>query len=455
MSKKQVIQQQRDGLLKHETGCSKSRTCYKTKTGGHSSDFDKNIVNMLNLLNAPVAFKKATLLVPEKVTATWFVVWYNLNPDTGKLERIRKTFNLNRIPELAKRKELGDLYCSIINEALKRGWNIFDKASLPMVNSLPALQAIQQPAQHWSEQVNRKYATISAALDAMLKQKSRKLTHRSAQTYKNCCKTFLSFLALNNFDQMPPEDITPEIINDYIEYRLDNGIKNTTINTEMTKVGPLFTMLQKGRYIPVNPLKYVDWLPKEDSTVFEPLTQQELNTIASYLRYVHPRFFLFTQFIFFSYIRPYHVAQLRRLQIDFDKNIISIEGHSTKNKKNSQIQLFEALKRNLLGMGIDKLKGEKYIFGKDFLPSNSRFQSLSTRASQLWHQYVHIDLKINKKMYALKHTGGSIYLNENDSPDLGFLQKQMQHSSLEQTNIYVSKRKMKKIDESKVTIGNY
>jgi hypothetical protein len=51
------------------------------------------------------------------------IVWYNYNPDSPKLER--KTFNLNRIPDLQQRRTMGNTLATAINKALRGGWNVF------------------------------------------------------------------------------------------------------------------------------------------------------------------------------------------------------------------------------------------------------------------------------------------------------------------------------------------
>jgi hypothetical protein len=61
-------------------------------------------------------YKPARLSAPKK--GDWMIVWYNYNPDSQKLERVRKTFNLNRIPDLQQRRTLGNTLVVGINKAL-------------------------------------------------------------------------------------------------------------------------------------------------------------------------------------------------------------------------------------------------------------------------------------------------------------------------------------------------
>lgn len=63
---------------------------------------------------------------------------------------------------------------------------------------------------------------------------------------------------------------------------------------------------------------------------------------------------------------------------------------------------------------------------------------------------------IDKKMYALKHTGGINYIKDNPGRhNLAWLQKQMGHASLHQTQAYLAKMGFVFLDESESHIRKY
>jgi integrase len=95
-----------------------------------------------------------------------------------------------------------------------------------------------------------------------------------------------------------------------------------------------------------------------------------------------------------------------------------------------------------------------YVFGKDFLPAEKPYNALLDKAGRLWSQYVKTDLGIDKNMYALKHTGAQLYIEKNN-PDAAWLQHQMEHSSLAQTQAYIAKLQGKKIDERGLILPDY
>jgi integrase len=127
-----------------------------------------------------------------------------------------------------------------------------------------------------------------------------------------------------------------------------------------------------------------------------------------------------------------------------------LHGKQHKNKKGSVKQLLQPLYDILLEYGYHRLKPDDYFFSTGLRPG----QNITSpkRASVFWNEFVIKELGINKKLYAVKHTGGNNYLTDNaNAVDLSWLQKQMGHSSLEETEVYVKKRTVKKLDETKVS----
>lgn len=76
---------------------------------------------------------------------------------------------------------------------------------------------------------------------------------------------------------------------------------------------------------------------------------------------------------------------------------------------------------------------------------------LDRRALDKWNHYTK-KLNINKRMYALKHTGAQMYISDNEHVDVSWLQNQMEHSTLSETQTYIAKRTMKHLDENKLKL---
>jgi integrase len=200
-----------------------------------------------------------------------------------------------------------------------------------------------------------------------------------------------------------------------------------------------------------NPYTAIDRLKVEESNWFEPLTDDEITTVAKHLREVKPELFVFMCFIYYSFMRPLSIVQLTADNFDFTSRLIFLEGKQHKNRKGTVKQMLEPLYDVLIEYGYDKLKPGTYFFSTGLKPGTKKITP--KRASGFWNEIVIKGLQIDKKLYAVKHTGGSNYLTDNAGAiDLSWLQKQMGHSSLMETEVYVKKRTAQKLDETKASI---
>ncbi len=389
--------------------------------------------------------KNATLSVEH--TGMWRISWWETNPATLELERIRKTFKLNRIKDLGERKKKADEIIQTINSLLDLGWNSFqspeDNLKVAGIANIPGAEP--PPV-----------VTVVSALERALKIRTLGVALRTASTYRSFVKSLSKWLAENNLTALPIADFTSEHFMEYLFAKSGAGHGNRNLNDHTNFFKTTFEVIRKKlKLISDNPVSEIDYLPESESKLFEPLTDAEIQKIVPALVAYSPRYYLFTRFIPHQYIRPWHIARLKASDIVYTKDYISVSGDSTKNKKNRQKQLMSSIKDMLIEMQYNTLPGDYYLFGKNFEPSPQLYKSLSIRAAEIWKEIVIDGLGINKKMYALKHTSSQYFVNENDNADLKFLQQQMEHHSLTQTEIYLQDKVFKKIDETKTNTFAY
>lgn len=367
---------------------------------------------------------------------TWRIYWYNRNPQTGQLQRITKTFDLNRITDKPERRRVAKEYVTMINEALRKGYNYF-------VDSLYMLDD------------DNGTISITQLIKNMLPVLTAGRKKRTVETYNSYADVFTKWLAAKKYNYIPAHQFKPAKYIEFVNYKLAAGHGNNNINDYTSFFKSLFKKAVKLAMIDKNPLDAVDMLPIQESTLFEALTAEELARIAPALIAHNPYFYLYTKFTAHEFIRPYHTARLRVRDLQFENGLIALNNTTTKNNKVVYKQLFPDMVKLLLQLGYDKVPGHWYLFGKGFLPAEKLHASLSNRAAELWRKLVIDGLGINKKMYALKHTGAQYYLTENEHIDTGFLQKHMEHSTLNETEHYISKRAIKMIDTKNVKLLKY
>lgn len=314
-----------------------------------------------------------------------------------------------------------------INEALLNGYNYFTE---------------DKPKTDHS--ISYSCATVEIGLRYGLKLHAKNLKPRSLHSYRSTVDIFCDWLNESGYSKLSPKELSTRHVLTFMGERSSTDVSNKTINTNIGYLHKLWAILVKLGDMQSNPFD-VELFTERESDMYDEFTTDELQQIAEYLRAQHPNFFLFTQFIYYATIRPYHVAMYQRKQIDITNDTIQVFAATSTNKKRQPKQLLPQLKMALVEHERHTIPGHWYLFGKDFEPSETPYHSLSTRATELWYQLVQCDLGIKKKMYGLKHTAGNLYVTNNDAPDIAWLQRQMEHSNLEQTNTYVQRRQVKRI----------
>lgn len=396
-------------------------------------------------------YESATLHAPQD--GTWRFIFYNMHPATGKLERCRPTFNINRTRDLKQRKAKATEWVTLINSALANGYNYwveekgFRFEPLPAAADLPQVKATVAAAPEIS---------ITQALAKALPLRVLGKSDRTYTSYKSFNNKLATWLTENDMQAMPVSEFSTNDFIQYLFHKSELGHKNNGINDHISYFKTTFDVIRKKlKLIKVNPLDEVDFLPEHGSNLFQPMTEDELLKIVPALIEHNPRFYLYTKFVAYQYIRPYHIARLQVKDILYESNDILLHSVTTKNKNATRKQLMQPIRDMLIAMGYHTLPGNYYLFGSGFMPSATLSGSQSNRASELWKEIVIDGLKIDKKMYALKHTSSQYFVNENENADIKWVQQHMEHSTMAQTEIYLQDKIKKRVDESRVKMLLY
>ncbi len=396
------------------------------------------------------SYQNATLSIEKTM---WRICWYNTNPNTGKLERVRRTFNLNRIKDLQERQRVANDLIYHINHLLAAGYNDFLTPDQNAKLLGPELVQVENTEVADSKPV----VTIVSALEKALRIRVLGKAKRTEGVYRSFVNQFTKWLNDNDLHRNAVETFTAEHWHEFMYYKAECGSGNRNINDYINFFKTTFEFIRKKlKYITENPLTDIDFLPEKDSTLFAPITIDEIERIVPALKAYNPRFYLYTKFIAYEFIRPRHAVRLKAGDIDYKKNTIHVSGETTKNRKSRYKQLLEPVKEMLLDFGYDNLPADTYLFSDtDFMPGKVLQENLSIRAAETWRKVVIEGLGINKKMYALKHTSSQYFVNENANADLKFLQHHMEHHSFAQTEIYLQDKIHKTIDLEKTNFIKY
>ncbi len=273
------------------------------------------------------------------------------------------------------------------------------------------------------------------AIQEQLHTKNSELRKKSGGTYSSAFNKFKEYAISKGLDKVPIKSFTKKDalgFRDYLIKTLENS--NLTANNNKNYLCALFFMAKDRGYIQENPFSKVAPLPVTDSDSNIAFTPEHQTTLENWLRKNDPVLFLFTRFIYYEFIRPKELRQLKGSHIDLQRKTITIRGTIAKNKKTLTIPINKKL-LEYIGTKVEKLPN-KYLFGRLLVWLGD------TPCSENYAYNRH--LKALKEtglesygytLYSWKHTGCCRAIEAGVNPRK--LQGLLRHMSLNETDIYL------------------
>jgi integrase len=389
--------------------------------------------NLGKKMTAPLLYKPAKIYsAGGDLKATWYVYFswrINLN---ARFIRKRITGGINRFEQAETRMVAAEILQRLVNEALEGG---YDPEVLP-------------------ETELHTNTNIIAAIKDVIQVKRGHIKKKSGSSYTSHANKFFAWLRLKGYENMQAPDFKPVHISHYLQYLTKENYHPVTINNNMASLNRFFVKLHKLRIIPDNPFTSYDKLKEPESDFYKIFTHDELTAIFTNLKSNYPGLYLFTLFIYYCFMRNGSIRMIQASDIDFESRTVKVLGENHKTGKTTVKQLLEPVYNALIEAGADKLPGEWFLFGKNLRPSPKTCGT--NTPGNLWKVVVMEKMGIDKRMYGLKHTGGTHYKQDNrGNEDLAWLQQQMGHSSLAETEAYIHKAGFIRLDEKKAKIRKY
>jgi integrase len=267
------------------------------------------------------------------------------------------------------------------------------------------------------------------------KSKSKKI--RTHQSYSSGCNKLIKWLTENELHNKSIKEIDHQILMRYFDdILLVQELAPKSYNGQLSYVRAFFSELKARKKIDENPCLGIPELHTEQGKKNTPMTEEEYNKYEAELPVIHPRLYLFTQFIYYAFLREQETCDLRREQLDFANRIIHVQSGSTKNSRTIAVKMHEKLATALIENRVDLLKPKQYIFSvkTSLAPGNGALWR--NRISELWKDVVKEGLEIDKDMYALRHLSAKRFIiNGGKSKHLQML---MRHSTLTMTENYIA-----------------
>jgi integrase len=280
----------------------------------------------------------------------WYIIYYQVNPLTGKRERFRETHGLNRIKNLRERIRHAQAVIRELNRLLPNGYPFGDDWENPLVNT-----------------------PVSKAIERAFQIKEKKLGEGSVPHFRSVVRSFLKYLKENKIDGVKVCDFDRYQALKFLDYCVDErGISATTYNNYRNMLSSLFNELQERNFISKNPFSGIA-KRKGQKKKRRAFTDYEKTVIAGRINQTDQWLMLAVLLQYHCFIRP--SSEMRRLRFDhFDlqSGLIRMEAGISKNKKEELVTIPNSLLDYLHQLKFEDYPKKMIIFGPKLRPHSER-----------------------------------------------------------------------------------
>ena len=327
-------------------------------------------------------------------------------------ERVRKTYDLNRIKDVKERELYAHRLIHELNSMLRSG------------------KLTEEP----DREIN-----IIKAIHLAIDIKFSGMMENSKRTYKSNVKAFIAWLEAKRYDHLNVSEISRLHSVDFMDYAVrTRGIGARTYNNSVTHFRALWTELIDRGYVKLNPWKEVG-RKREPGKTRRPLHPDEKDIIFSAIMKHNTWMAFAVLLIYYCFIRP---AELRRLtvsMIDMEAGLVRLPPTITKNHQRANITIPDKL-MDWIRNNIDlEHAGNFFLFGPEWTPSSNRIP-----ANKLNKTHKRIVMRLHREgklrdvtgvqSYSWKDTGALLLFEM--KVDLLQIMKQLRHGDLSTTQKY-------------------
>lgn len=272
----------------------------------------------------------------------WYIDYYVFNAAKGKLERERDKIPLS-YASAKQRRLFAKVEIADINALLDAGFHF--------VNSV--------------DPVVETSTTLKMLIASALKIKSRTVRKKSLSTYTSNANKFLTWLGVDESKGL--DFINKTKVSEYIDFLLDSEDieSNITVNNVLNITKGFFLILKKREIITHNPFVY-EKLTETETFRNKAFSELDQSLMEAELKEKNFPLYVFTRFMYYNFIRPTELRQLKIEDIDFKRKTITVYGDGAKSRKTATIPLHPILFE--LVKDYEKLPKYYYLTGKDLSP---------------------------------------------------------------------------------------
>jgi len=277
--------------------------------------------------------------------------------------------------------------------------------------------------------------SISKAIDYFLALKQTTMKRQSFKTYRSCGNVFQAYLVEKKIKQLKLTRFDATQAFAYLDHlKQEAKHSNRTHNKHRGFCSTMFIFYRKRKLISQNPFEETDKL-KTRSGRHIPYRPEQVAEVRQYLRdNPDEQFWLFLNCIYYLFARPHE--ELRFLQVkDVGTRTVRIDPDNAKNSNTGHRLIPPTLEAMFTARNIRSFPPNYYVFSKAGEPGpesvgESYFYDRSRK------MLTYLGFGAGYDLYGWKHTGViALYLV---TKDMKLIQRQCGHTTIEQTDQYLS-----------------
>lgn len=279
---------------------------------------------------------------------------------------------------------------------------------------------------------NKVSKSIIEEINDAIEIKKKVLRKRTIDTYLSSSRKIEEFLYFKKNLLLMPNQLYKSFGFEFCDYLKSTGLANKTVNNILENVNNLIGFIEK-RGIEVVKFSYTK-LPETETESNKAFEAEHLKTINDYLIDFEPNFYVLTQFMYHTFVRPRELRSLKISDIDLINRQLIVKGEISKNRKRETVPLNETILK-ILQKYIQNKDKNFYLFG-NAIDSGKNIASLNTFYRKNRQILEFLDLfKFGYTLYSWKHTG--VCSAFTSGLNIKQLQIILRHSSIQITDIYL------------------
>jgi site-specific recombinase XerD len=380
-----------------------------------------------NLPNPPGNNKKFYPYKPAKLnhkdhdtSKEWYIEFWAWDKDLNRLRRKRLT-KINQIKSVEQRMAYASQQIELINQALKAGYFFHDS---------------ERQIQQFRRASEQKTYPLFQGLELILEMQRGHLKDKyslSLSNYQTTARAFTRWMQKNDYHRLMLPAISREMTSGYVNHLIDKGNKAKSINTVIMTMQSLFNKMIDQGWTTENPWK---GLKLKGATTtderFYPYNQMQIAEIKTFMLERDKQMWQVIQLIFFCYIRPNEIRQLKIK--DITENKIFISGSASKNKTGTHVSMPRPVREMFNTMQLFRYDPEYYVFSYQKKPGHRMLYYNTLNNRYRYHMNV-IGYPRQYSLYSWKHTG--VIHAYHQGVGIKSIQLQLRHGSILTTDVYL------------------